>query len=55
MQVGLVATPDIHSFDLTDRDRFIILGCDGLWGVCPFLIRRLNHNSFCWFEFTVVG
>lgn len=32
-KVGLVATPDIHSFDLTDRDRFIILGCDGLWGV----------------------
>lgn len=37
MQVGLVATPDIHSFDLTDRDNFIILGCDGLWGVCLFL------------------
>ena len=34
MQVGVVATPDIHSFDLTERDHFIILGCDGLWGVC---------------------
>lgn len=32
-KVGVVATPDIHSFDLTDRDHFIILGCDGLWGV----------------------
>ncbi|PON82280.1 Protein phosphatase [Trema orientale] len=32
-KVGVSATPDIHSFDLTERDRFIILGCDGLWGV----------------------
>ncbi|KAM5570492.1 putative protein phosphatase 2C 8 [Rosa sericea] len=30
---GVVATPDIHSFDLTEREHFIILGCDGLWGV----------------------
>ncbi|KAK3225241.1 hypothetical protein Dsin_005103 [Dipteronia sinensis] len=30
---GVVATPDIHSFELTDREQFIILGCDGLWGV----------------------
>lgn len=33
MQVGVVATPEIHSFDLTGREHFIILGCDGLWGV----------------------
>ena len=33
MQVGCIATPDIHSFDFTGRERFIILGCDGLWGV----------------------
>lgn len=33
MQVGVIATPDVHSFDLTERDHFIILGCDGLWGV----------------------
>lgn len=32
-KVGVVATPDIHSFCLTERDSFIILGCDGLWGV----------------------
>ncbi|XP_015575426.1 probable protein phosphatase 2C 8 isoform X2 [Ricinus communis] len=32
-KVGVIATPDIHSFDLTDREHFIILGCDGLWGV----------------------
>ncbi|EXC25200.1 putative protein phosphatase 2C 8 [Morus notabilis] len=32
-KVGVVATPDIHSFDLTDREHFLILGCDGLWGV----------------------
>ncbi|KAK8710484.1 hypothetical protein V6N13_145805 [Hibiscus sabdariffa] len=32
-KVGVVATPEIHSFDLTDREHFIILGCDGLWGV----------------------
>ncbi|KAK9091399.1 hypothetical protein Sjap_024576 [Stephania japonica] len=32
-KVGVIATPDVHSFDLTGRDSFIILGCDGLWGV----------------------
>lgn len=32
-KVGVTATPDISSFDLTERDHFIILGCDGLWGV----------------------
>lgn len=32
-KVGVIATPDVHSFDLTERDHFIILGCDGLWGV----------------------
>ncbi|XP_057952719.1 probable protein phosphatase 2C 8 isoform X4 [Malania oleifera] len=29
---GVVAIPDVHSFDLTDRECFVILGCDGLWG-----------------------
>lgn len=32
-KVGLIATPDVHSFELTKKDHFIILGCDGLWGV----------------------
>ncbi|KAL5205559.1 hypothetical protein ABZP36_033768 [Zizania latifolia] len=32
-KVGLIATPDVHSFELTKKDQFIILGCDGLWGV----------------------
>ncbi|KAK4735868.1 hypothetical protein R3W88_010129 [Solanum pinnatisectum] len=32
-KVGVIAIPDVHSFDLTERDHFIILGCDGLWGV----------------------
>ncbi|XP_051114728.1 probable protein phosphatase 2C 8 isoform X6 [Andrographis paniculata] len=32
-KVGVVAIPDVSSFDLTGRDHFIILGCDGLWGV----------------------
>jgi integrin-linked kinase-associated serine/threonine phosphatase 2C len=38
MQVGLIATPDVHSFELTKKDNFILLGCDGLWGVCPFIL-----------------
>ncbi|CAN1159226.1 Probable protein phosphatase 2C 8 [Linum perenne] len=33
LQVGVSATPDIHSFELTEKEHFIILGCDGLWGV----------------------
>ncbi|XP_022135175.1 probable protein phosphatase 2C 8 [Momordica charantia] len=32
-KLGVIAIPDIHSFELTDREHFIILGCDGLWGV----------------------
>ncbi|XP_060205473.1 probable protein phosphatase 2C 8 isoform X2 [Lycium barbarum] len=32
-KVGVIPTPDVHSFELTERDHFIILGCDGLWGV----------------------
>ncbi|CAN1159225.1 Probable protein phosphatase 2C 8 [Linum perenne] len=32
-KVGVSATPDIHSFELTEKEHFIILGCDGLWGV----------------------
>uniref|UniRef100_A0A1J3JBK5 PPM-type phosphatase domain-containing protein n=1 Tax=Noccaea caerulescens TaxID=107243 RepID=A0A1J3JBK5_NOCCA len=30
---GVTATPDIHAFELTDRENFMILGCDGLWEV----------------------
>ncbi|CAO2818123.1 unnamed protein product [Amaranthus hypochondriacus] len=32
-KVGVIATPDIQSFDITHNEHFIILGCDGLWGV----------------------
>ncbi|XP_010537477.1 PREDICTED: probable protein phosphatase 2C 8 [Tarenaya hassleriana] len=32
-KLGVIATPDIHSFDITERELFMILGCDGLWGV----------------------
>ncbi|KAK6921251.1 PPM-type phosphatase-like domain [Dillenia turbinata] len=32
-KVGVIATPDVQSFDLSEREHFIILGCDGLWGV----------------------
>ncbi|CAH2037065.1 unnamed protein product [Thlaspi arvense] len=30
---GVTATPDIHAFELTERENFMILGCDGLWEV----------------------
>ncbi|KAG8387999.1 hypothetical protein BUALT_Bualt02G0079500 [Buddleja alternifolia] len=49
-KVGVVATPDVHSFDLTERDQFIILGCDGLWGVfgpsdaVEFVHKLLKEN-----------
>ncbi|XP_049936547.1 probable protein phosphatase 2C 8 isoform X3 [Nymphaea colorata] len=32
-KVGVSAVPDVHSFDITEKEQFIILGCDGLWGV----------------------
>ncbi|XP_058087110.1 probable protein phosphatase 2C 8 isoform X2 [Magnolia sinica] len=50
-KVGVIATPDIHSFDLTEREQFIILGCDGLWGVfgpsdaIEFVDKQLKDGS----------
>lgn len=51
--MGVIATPDIQSFDLTDREHFIILGCDGLWGVflllfidVPLLVCCFEFNNF---------
>lgn len=32
-KVGLSAVADVAAFELTERERFLILGCDGLWGV----------------------
>ncbi|PUZ70315.1 hypothetical protein GQ55_2G218400 [Panicum hallii var. hallii] len=50
-KVGLIATPDVHSFELTKKDHFIILGCDGLWGVfgpsdaVEFVQNQLKETS----------
>ena len=30
--MGCSSTPDIAAFELSDRDQFIVLGCDGFWG-----------------------
>ncbi|KAK9101132.1 hypothetical protein Scep_024562 [Stephania cephalantha] len=43
--VGVIATPDIHSFDLTERDSFIILGCDGLWGLVDPRMNLKQNKS----------
>lgn len=48
---GVSATPDIHAFELTERENFMILGCDGLWEVsklfvCGFAVLYKNI-SFC--------
>eukprot|EP00850_Spirogloea_muscicola_P016045 SM000127S26661 [mRNA] locus=s127:273743:277036:+ [translate_table: standard] len=32
-KLGVTAIPDIHVFELTLQEHFLILGCDGLWGV----------------------
>lgn len=53
LQVGVVATPDLHSFDLTEREHFIILGCDGLWGVCFLLLAVLVLNIYQSFTITI--
>lgn len=47
LQVGLIATPDVHSFEVTRKDHFIILGCDGLWGVRPFSLLPFIANRSC--------
>ncbi|KAH7651150.1 Protein phosphatase 2C family protein [Dioscorea alata] len=50
-KVGVIATPDIHSFELTEKEQFIILGCDGLWGVfgpsdaVDFVQKQLKEKS----------
>lgn len=31
--MGCIATPEVKVFALTDRDRCLLLGCDGFWGV----------------------
>lgn len=30
---GLIATPDIVTYKLTDQDKYLILACDGVWDV----------------------
>lgn len=30
---GMIAKPDVTIFDLTTRDQFLLLGCDGFWNV----------------------
>lgn len=50
-KVGVIATPDVHSFELTEREHFLILGCDGLWGVfgpsdaVDFVRKQLKDKS----------
>ena len=31
-QAGCSSVPDVAAFELTERDQFLILGCDGFWG-----------------------
>ena len=30
---GMSAVPDVKVFELMPRDKFVLLGCDGFWGV----------------------
>ncbi|KAL9324452.1 hypothetical protein ACSQ67_009309 [Phaseolus vulgaris] len=49
-KVGLVASPDVYTFEVTNTEHFIILGCDGLWGVfgpsdaVDFVQKLLNEG-----------
>ncbi|CAL9089282.1 probable protein phosphatase 2C 67 isoform X2 [Musa acuminata AAA Group] len=48
---GVISSPDVHSFELTEREHFMILGCDGLWGVfgpsdaVDFVQKQLKETS----------
>ncbi|CAL9128962.1 unnamed protein product [Musa textilis] len=50
-KVGVISSPDVHSFELTEREHFMILGCDGLWGVfgpsdaVDFVQKQLKETS----------
>jgi len=54
LQVGLVASPDVYTFEVTDTEHFIILGCDGLWGVCVFVSPRLSFTHFAGLEVAIL-
>jgi integrin-linked kinase-associated serine/threonine phosphatase 2C len=32
-KVGMSAVPELRSFQLGQTDRFLLMGCDGFWGV----------------------
>jgi serine/threonine protein phosphatase PrpC len=33
MQAGASCVPDVTAFELTPRDQFMLLACDGFWSV----------------------
>lgn len=43
VQAGVSAVPDVNVFGLTERERFLIIGCDGLWGVSASALA--THSS----------
>ena len=47
----LISVPEIHEFNLTNKDNYIVLACDGLWDVMSnqdvinFINNKLKNNT----------
>ncbi|ETO06970.1 Protein phosphatase 2C containing protein [Reticulomyxa filosa] len=48
---GVISVPQISKFQITNRDEFVVVACDGLWSVfsiadcIKFVNEKLNHKS----------
>lgn len=38
---GMSSVPDVQAFQISGRDAFLLLACDGFWG------ERLAHHQLC--------
>lgn len=41
---GASVVPDIQAFTITDRDSFMLVACDGFWGVS--VLGSILHGSY---------
>ena len=42
----LTATPEVRIQNVTEEDEFVVLGCDGLWGLVPAALFLFPLPSF---------
>ena len=53
---GMSAVPDVQAFQISGRDAFLLLACDGFWGeVLPSTLTALIPDSSCCWPATAWG